>query len=281
MDISLLLVAADPEALLPYLQDASWNIVSVRSIEEALVHLKEETFQVVVTTLDLPDIQGLKVVQTLQGGEHALPLIALTEAPSESFVLEALHLGAQECLGSEALVELKLFVRHALERFHTVEALRALSFTDELTGLYNRRGFSTLVKQQMDLARRLKRGFCLFFIDLDDLKGINDTYGHPAGDQALQAAASCLRTSFRASDIVARLGGDEFAVLALNVPKEKGKLLRKNLQEAVCQCQKAHPFPFTVSVSIGMSYYDPAEDPSIEVLLKRADQDLYRSKLSK
>lgn len=95
------------------------------------------------------------------------------------------------------------------------ERLHILSLTDELTGLYNRRGFFTLAEQQLKIANRLKKGPVLLSIDLDDLKWINDTFGHVEGDRALKETAHILRESFRDSDVMARIGGDEFVVLQL------------------------------------------------------------------
>ena len=95
------------------------------------------------------------------------------------------------------------------ERKWAEEKLREMSLMDDLTGLYNRRGFLTLATQQLKIAHRLKQGLALFYLDLDRMKWINDTLGHREGDRALIDTASILRNTFRASDIVARIGGDE------------------------------------------------------------------------
>ncbi len=93
------------------------------------------------------------------------------------------------------------------------KTLQVMSTTDELTGLLNRRGFFTLAQQQVKLANRNNNKLLLFYMDLDGLKKINDTIGHPEGDLALVEAATVLKEIFRESDIIGRLGGDEFAVL--------------------------------------------------------------------
>jgi PleD family two-component response regulator len=85
--------------------------------------------------------------------------------------------------------------------------VQALALTDDLTALYNRRGFFTLAAQQMKVAKRTKHALSLIFIDLDDLKGINDHWGHQAGSEAISATAYILTATFRDSDIIARLGG--------------------------------------------------------------------------
>src|SRR5262249_15827990 len=111
-----------------------------------------------------------------------------------------------------------------VERRKRAEAtLHSMAITDSLTGLYNRRGFSTLAHQLLEQARRSGHPFLLFLADLDGLKQINDTHGHLEGDQALHIAAVLLKDTFRASDVVARIGGDEFAVAVLQDIKEDGE----------------------------------------------------------
>lgn len=113
--------------------------------------------------------------------------------------------------------------REILERQKVEAEVRRLSITDELTGLYNRRGFFLLANQQLKHTQRLQTPCCLLFVDLDGLKDINDTLGHEIGDRVLMHAADLLSKTFRDSDIVARLGGDEFVVF---IPDCSGDLER-------------------------------------------------------
>src|SRR6267143_4698500 len=111
----------------------------------------------------------------------------------------------------------KLVVRAiecAVEQSRLDKELRSMALTDELTGLHNRRGFLSLATQQLRLALRNGHGLLLFFVDVDNLKETNDSYGHQEGDSVLVRFADALRETFRDSDVLARLAGDEFAVLA-------------------------------------------------------------------
>src|SRR5690606_30591217 len=112
-------------------------------------------------------------------------------------------------------VEIQGIARDVTERRARERALQSLTIVDDLTGLYNRRGFLTLAERHLKLAIRKKAGLFLLFADLDGLKQINDTFGHLEGDRALVSAAQILRQSFRSADIIARLGGDEFTVFPL------------------------------------------------------------------
>ncbi|MBI5664544.1 MAG: diguanylate cyclase, partial [Nitrospirae bacterium] len=103
------------------------------------------------------------------------------------------------------------------ERKRIEDKLKSAAVTDELTGLFNRRGFFTLAEQQLKMADRLKKKMSLLYLDLDNLKVINDELGHKIGDEALWDAAGIIKNSVRGSDIIARIGGDEFALLLTNL----------------------------------------------------------------
>jgi diguanylate cyclase (GGDEF)-like protein/PAS domain S-box-containing protein len=158
------------------------------------------------------------------------------------------------------------------------EELRALSLTDDLTGLYNRRGFVTLAQQEMKIANRLSQGMMLFFIDFDNLKAINDDFGHLMGDQALIHTAQILRETFRESDIIARYGGDEFVTLALEISEHSDLIVAKRLGENLANFNAAARTPYRLSVSIGIACYDPHKPCTLEELLVKADRFMYENK---
>lgn len=171
--------------------------------------------------------------------------------------------------------------RDITERKRQEEALRALSLVDELTGLYNRRGFLTLAQQQLKLARRSQRELVLLFIDMDDFKEINDTFGHNEGDIALTRAAGILRHTFRDSDIIARLGGDEFVVLATDTGETGSEIIVNRLRRELFERNTRDGYPYRLSFSVGAARFDPEAPPSIEELLATADAMLYEQKKHK
>ena len=168
--------------------------------------------------------------------------------------------------------------RDVTERKQQEEALRALSLVDELTGLYNRRGFLALAQQQLKLARRGHREVVLLFIDMDDFKEINDTFGHGEGDTALTRAAQVLRKTFRDSDILARLGGDEFVVLATDTGAATSEIIISRMRRELQERNEQDGFPYRLSFSVGAARFDPDAPPSIEELLATADSMLYQQK---
>ena len=147
--------------------------------------------------------------------------------------------------------------------------------------MYNRRGFLTLVQQQLKIAERMKKGIHIFFADLDKMKWINDTLGHEKGDQALIETAVILKDTFRASDIVARMGGDEFAVLAIEAAEVEPEILTQRLQNRIDSYNNLENREYILSISIGCAYYDPAVPCSIDDLMTQADKRMYENKQNK
>jgi diguanylate cyclase (GGDEF)-like protein len=158
------------------------------------------------------------------------------------------------------------------------ETLRALALIDDLTGLYNRRGFLALGQQQLKMADRTKRRMLLLFADFDDLKRINDTFGHPEGDRALIEVASVLRETFRESDIMARIAGDEFVVLAIETNGFPAEVLTTRLQENLEAHNARGGRHYKLSLSVGLARYDPERPCSIDELVARADRAMYERK---
>ncbi len=158
------------------------------------------------------------------------------------------------------------------------KTLHTLSVTDELTGLYNRRGFFTLAEQQLKLANRSKKGIYLLYADVNLLKKINDTYGHAEGDRALKIIASILKKNYRESDIIARIGGDEFVIIPVGTADDKIEVIRNRFYKKLDEYNENRDHEYPITISIGLSFYDPSNPITLEELIEEADRDMYRSK---
>lgn len=160
--------------------------------------------------------------------------------------------------------------------------LRELSLRDELTGLNNRRGFMNLAQHQLKVANRAGTPLLLFYIDLDDLKTINDSFGHKEGDRALMEVADIMKRSFRDSDIIARLGGDEFVVLAICAPMNTGEMMKEKLGRAVAdRNSRTGDASYRIGLSVGVAFYDPDQPVCLEELIHEADDLMYAEKQGK
>jgi diguanylate cyclase (GGDEF)-like protein len=140
--------------------------------------------------------------------------------------------------------------------------------TDQLTGLHNRRAWEQVIEREEARARRYGTPYCIFIADLDGLKQINDTQGHPQGDRLLKQAAQCFKAAVRKCDLIARLGGDEFGVLAINCARESSIDLLDRLRETFANAN--------IEVSIGMAMRDPIG--GILEALRVADLNMYMNK---
>lgn len=172
-------------------------------------------------------------------------------------------------------------VRDVTERRLIEEKLHALTMRDDLTGLYNRRGFFAMADQQLKFAKRMNRRMLVFSADLDNLKGINDTFGHKEGDLALTEAAGIIKETFRESDIVARIGGDEFVILQMEDHRNNSEILTGRLENNFSKRNADSDKPYSLSISTGISYYEPFSLYSIDELLIQADKVLYAEKKQK
>ncbi len=172
-------------------------------------------------------------------------------------------------------------LRDVTGRKHLEEELRSLSLRDELTGLYNRRGFITLAERELKMADRLKRGIFMLYADLDGLKAINDTLGHKEGDGAIRETAEVLSDTFRNSDIIGRIGGDEFVIVPIGIAGDNIDLIKARLQKNVDIQNRKLDRKYELSISVGVAYYDPAHLETIDELLMRADALMYEQKNNK
>jgi diguanylate cyclase (GGDEF)-like protein len=170
---------------------------------------------------------------------------------------------------------LVLVLARRTEQFEAT--VRELSLRDELTGLYNRRGFYILAEQSLRLARRAGESSFVLFIDVDELKKTNDTLGHEEGSALLRAVATLIKQTFRETDAIARLGGDEFVVAgragAVNVER-----LVQYLEAAAAHLNTTAAFPFKVSFSLGYVLSESSGSQTLEQLLEAADHIMYEAK---
>lgn len=170
-------------------------------------------------------------------------------------------------------------VRDITERKRMEDRLREAAITDDLTGLFNRRGFLTVAEQQRKFAVRNKRKLALLYLDLNDMKDINDRFGHSEGDRALKDTAGILKKAFRESDICARLGGDEYAVLLTDHSGPGNEdVIKNHLEDRLTEYNRQSDRLFELSLSLGMAHFDPGMPCSLGELLRRADAAMYESK---
>ncbi len=155
---------------------------------------------------------------------------------------------------------------------------RRYSIVDELTSLYNRRGFMELAEQQLRVASRMNHAVLVFFIDVDGLKHVNDSLGHHKGDDMLVSLAQVLKSAFQESDLIARIGGDEFTVMTMENEKNSHELFLERLCSIVELRNHMLKEEHALSISVGASRYNFRGGDTITGLIDRADKDMYENK---
>jgi diguanylate cyclase (GGDEF)-like protein len=289
----VLVVEAEPEnvsslkLILQESEQGEFKLTFAGSLFTALALLREqspgqEKIALILLDLSLPDCLGLDTFLQVHSHASDVPVVVLSTDLDPELALETIREGAQDCLFWAEMdgEKLRRAIFYALERYRTWTLLQQLCFTDELTGLLNRRGFMSMANQHIKIARRENWKMLLLFADLDGLKKINDHYGHPQGDVALRIVADILRETFRASDLVARLGGDEFIVLAPNVSPKGVETIIGRLQENI-ERHNARLSSYQLNLSWGAELFDPRRQQSFEDVIISADQALYQHKRQK
>lgn len=271
----------------------------------ALQAVHRDPPDLILLDITMPEMSGYEVCHYLKTSEDTknIPIIFISALDCIDDKVKAFEMGGQDYITKpfqelevlarvknqlliqqqrQQLVEQNQRLAQAIEERLQAEAeVKQLSLTDELTGLYNRRGFFLLAEQQLRIARRTQTSGCLLFVDLDGLKQINDSLGHEVGDRAIVNAAQLLKQTFRDADIVARLGGDEFVVLiptCLDNSNEFYSRLQVNIDRFNQACElEGHCF-YQISMSVGIQFFAATTNTSLENLLVQADKLMYEDK---
>jgi diguanylate cyclase (GGDEF)-like protein len=205
----------------------------------------------------------------------ALPLVARTVGLGVMLLTSSTPRAFQEAQ-TEVAAAVVAQAMTAHDNSSLFARLRQLAVVDELTGVANRRRFFEVADRDVATARRSDRSLMALMVDIDHFKRVNDTYGHPTGDDVIRAVASRLADGIRATDTLGRYGGEEFALMLLDSETDSG--LPERLRQAVADTPiETRSGPVRVTVSIGLSCLSP-EDATIDALLARADRALYEAK---
>jgi len=208
------------------------------------------------------------------------PCLIVSERHKPRLAKKFLEMGIQDVIvmGDVSKNQLEKTMGNAVERHELRDKLRELSEIDSLTGLYNHRGFLKFAEPQISLAVRLKKPVSLMYIDINNMKWTNDSWGHAEGDCLITETAALLNHAFRRTDVIGRLGGDEFAVLSLQnedggtIPMEDR--LKRSLARRITTWDK----PYPLSLSIGTAYIQEAVEGILPKLISDADKEMYRNK---
>jgi diguanylate cyclase (GGDEF)-like protein len=261
--------AALVSALLEEAAPAEFRVEVVGTMREAVARVLQRSMDCVLLDLGLPDADGFEALERVRTAALDAPIVVLSARDDDAIAVEAVRAGAQDYLvkGTVDGRTLARALRHAVERKRTETALAHRALHDPLTRLPNRALFADRLRLALSRLERTQTCLAVLFLDLDGFKAVNDTLGHPAGDQVLVEVADRLRAGLRGGDTAARFGGDEFVVLCEDVASAAEV---RGIAERI-----VHEIPGGVSVGVALAI-DGGEDP--DELLREADAAMYRVK---
>jgi len=287
--LKILLIEDNPgdarliEEMLLEAEEPGFKLEWTERLSKGIERLSKGDIDIVLLDLSLPDSTGFDTFEKVHEKAPEVAIIVFTGLDDKGMGVRAVQVGAQDYL-VKGKVDSNLLIRsiqYAIERQRMMRELQAMSITDDLTRLYNRRGFLTLGREMLNMGKRIKKRIVLLYADLDGFKKINDEFGHQEGDRVLIEVAGILKETFRESDIIARVGGDEFVLLGLIDSVINLEILTARLQDKLRLHNERGRFPYQISMSIGGVSYDIDSSLSIQELLSQADKLMYKQKQSR
>ncbi|WP_456480167.1 diguanylate cyclase domain-containing protein [Nautilia sp.] len=254
--------------------------------EEGLKIFKNKNPDIVVTDIAMPVLDGLSMAKEIKKIDKEKPIIIISAYDDKKYLLNAINcVGVNNYILKPLDVEMleyrlnsiaaQLFSKHETRQKEEekTKELIDLAFYDTLTKIFNRYVFEETLENYLSSEVL----FSLFLIDLDDFKGINDTYGHPAGDKVLKTVTDNIKKVIRKSDVFARIGGDEFALVIKETDRDEIEKIAKKILNAVCIVINYEKEDIKIGCSIGIYIHGKKPDTK-EKILKKADEAMYKSK---
>jgi two-component system cell cycle response regulator len=280
--IKILLVDDDPE-ILSVLRDLmaifGHDFVSATTGDDAIEKLKQDFFHIVITDMMMPDMDGMGFLKYINANYPHIKVIVLTGFDRTFTYTDVIKAGASDFISKPFNTdELEAKINRLIREIELMHQLELLSISDGLTGLYNRRFFDTKIFEEVRRAYRQNHDLYLAVIDVDNLKEMNDKYGHIAGDKLLESVGVIIKNCIRENvDWPFRYGGDEFCVIISQVSKEQARMT----VERIIDSFNEKKLPLT-GLSIGLAEFvrhkEAKWSDDIADLIRRADNALYQAK---
>ena len=269
--------------LIKEIKNVNYEMTHVQHLEEALFKLDNERYDIVMLDLALHCNKGLDNITTVCKRVLDVPVVVMTSKEDESMAIKTLQRGAEECLATGEMNShaLSRILSYAIMRHKGRVELQSLSLVDDLTGLYNQRGFMLFAQQQLSIAKRTKRGMIFFFIHLEGLNQISEKFGLQYEDLAKIETANILKEVFRESDIIACHSKNEFTAIAIESFYANNEIIIARLLDELESRNKQENRSYTLSLCIGTAYYDTEELCTIDELINRAKESMTEQKKNK
>jgi diguanylate cyclase (GGDEF)-like protein len=253
--------------------EVAFDLKWADGLARGLQKLNSEPVDLVLLDLHLPESRGLDTLSTTHACAPAVPIVVLTALDDNELALKAVRSGAQDYLVKGQIDRRTLLraMQYALVRHRIQIQEESPSWNDGLTGLYNREGFLVLGEQLLRLADEFQHKLTLFYAGVGGLERINQVYGRELGDAVLQKVATALRETFQESEFVARLGAHEFAFMCYSLFARNERNIKDSFVAALQAQSRRRQWPDPLTVSWGVSVYDPAKPVALASLIQRAE----------
>ena len=278
----ILLVDDDPavlEILGDFIAVFGFEYETVKDGLEAVERLKQSTFHIVLTDMMMPNMDGMELLHHIHYNYPEIKVMVITGYDRTFTYTDVINAGASDFISKPFNSdELEAKINRLIREIELMRQLEHLSISDGLTGLYNRRHFDNKIIEEARRANRQKHDLYLALLDVDNLKELNDKYGHPAGDKLLATVGAILKSCIREDvDWPFRYGGDEFCVILSQVSQKQACMTTERILEKF----NDKKLPLT-GLSIGLAKFIRNKDKKlpedIAMLVKRADNALYKAK---
>jgi len=257
-----------------------WDVLVAEDGTEAVALIQAHVPDLVLADLAMPRLGGMGLLEVLQSDSRTreVPVIFLSGQSDPRTVVDCFSHGAADFIAKPGRPdELRVRLLHAWTQARRVARLESLARTDALTGLHNFRAMQSKLDEEFARAARYAEPLAVLLVDLDNLKTLNDQYGHEAGNAALRAMGEVFREELREVDFAARYGGDEFVALLPHQTSAEASVVAERLRDRLASRPWPWPQPLTLSVGIAaMEGSVHVQDPAS--LIAAADGALYRSK---
>jgi diguanylate cyclase (GGDEF)-like protein len=257
--------------------DYQFVIVPALSIQEAREYLDVDTTDVMILALTLPEGSSKDILSRLESFYCDIPTVTLVQHGDMKSGKESIQHGVQDYLikGEITAERMSHSIINAIERHKLTSMTQTGSMIDDLTQIYNARGFHRIVRHGVALAKRKNLGITFIYVDVDDLSQINRDYGVRGGETTLKVIASILKSSFRESDIVARLGSDDFVVVSLGSSTWADPSISTRIERALSQVRDDSRIQWDIPLSIGTVFIDKDFGDSVEDHIAIAQKKMY------
>lgn len=280
-NIRILIVDDDPlvlELLGISIGSFGFDCTSANNGKEAIAILQKENFEIVITDMMMPEVDGMQLLEYVKNNAPHTDVIVVTGYTGTFSYMDVIRAGASDFISKPFNTdELEAKINRIIREHRLIKKLEHLSNCDPLTELYNRRYFDQKIKEELHRAQRQNYPLFLIMLDVDNFKSYNDRYGHQCGDQLLVAVGSILHKSTRADvDLIFRHGGDEFSVITPHITREQVAMVGERIIKSFSDSN----FDNT-GLSLGIAEFIPikgSQDEDVSALVSQADAAMYQAK---